>query len=233
MADVTEDEQVEAIKRWFEDNGTFLVVGIIVVLSIVFGLRAWETQTRETAEAASAKYEDLIAALTISPLEELSGENLSTGQFIAQELKQEYSGTVYSHFAAMHIAKIYVQSGDLDAGLKELEWVLANDPDEKIKAIASIRVARVLHGQGKNEVALAQLDETNSTGHEASYEELRGDVLLAMDKSDEAREAYQRAVNAQQNKRPMTQMKLDDLVAPKMMIAVDDSDDASAPEESE
>jgi len=69
VADVTEDEQVEAIKRWFEDNGTFLVVGIIVVLSIVFGLRAWETQTRETAEAASAKYEDLIAALTISPLE--------------------------------------------------------------------------------------------------------------------------------------------------------------------
>jgi hypothetical protein len=31
----------------------------------------------------------------------------------------------------------------------------------------------------------------------------------------------------------MTQMKLDDLVAPKTMIAVDDSDDASAPEESE
>ena len=211
MADVTEDEQVEAIKRWFEDNGTFLVVGIIVVLSIVFGFRTWETQTRETAEAASAKYEDLIAAVTISPLDELSEENLSTGQFIAQELKQEYSGTVYSHFAAMHIAKIYVQSGDLDAGLKELEWVLANDPEEKIKAIASIRVARVLHGQGKNEAALAQIDETNST----------------------AREAYQRAVNAQQNKRPMTQMKLDDLVAPKTMIAVDDSDDASAPEESE
>ena len=56
---------------------------------------------------------------------------------------------------------------------------------------------------------------------------------MAMDKPDEAREAYQRAVNAQQNKRPMTQMKLDDLVAPKTMIAVDDSDDTSAPEESE
>lgn len=233
MADVTEDEQVEAIKRWFEDNGTFLVVGIIVVLSIVFGYRTWETQTRETAEAASVKYEDLIAAVTISPLEELSEENLSTGQFIAQELKQDYSGTVYSHFAAMHIAKVHVQSGDLDAALKELEWVLANDPDEKIKAIASIRVARILHGQVENEAALAQLDKTKSSGHEASYEELRGDVLLAMGKSDEAREAYQRALNAQQNKRPMTQMKLDDLVAPKTMIAVDDSDDAPAPEESE
>jgi predicted negative regulator of RcsB-dependent stress response len=233
VADVTEEEQVEAIKRWFSENGTFLVVGIVVVLAVVFGYRTWETQTREAAEAASVKYEELVVAVTVSPLEELSEENLSTGQFIAEELKQDYSGTTYAHFAAMHIAKIHVQGGDLDAALKELEWVLANDPDEKIKAIANIRVARVLHGQAKDEDALAVLDKTNSAGHEASYDELRGDVLLAMGKPDEAREAYQRAVNAQINKRPMTQMKLDDLVAPKSVIAVDDGDDASTPEESE
>ena len=233
MADVTEEEQVEAIKQWLQDNGTSLVVGIILVLAVVFGYRTWETQTRETAEAASVKYEELVAAVSVGPLDELSEENLSTGQFIAAELKQDYSGTTYSHFAAMHIAKIYADSGDLDAALKELEWVLANGPNDKIKAIANIRIARVLHGQGKNDEALAQLDKSKSTGHEASYEELRGDVLLAMEKPDEAREAYQRAVNAQQIKRPMTQMKLDDLVAPKTVIAVDESDEALTTEESE
>jgi len=35
----TEDEQVEAIKKWWKENGTSLIVGVVLGLSVLFGWR--------------------------------------------------------------------------------------------------------------------------------------------------------------------------------------------------
>lgn len=219
--DRTEEEQVEVLKEWLNENGTSLIGTIVVVLAVVFGYRTWETQTRETAEAASAIYEDLVAAMTVKPLETPSEENLSTGNFLANQLKTDHADSTYAHFAAMHLAKIAVEKDDLDGAAKELQWVLANDPSEMIKVIVNLRLARVKFGQGESDGATALLDSVKPGAHMSSYEELRGDILYAQDKHDEARAAYQRAVNAQDSANPMTQMKLEDLAAPKTTVAAD------------
>ena len=52
VTDRTEEEQVEALKKWWDDNGTQLLVGIVVVLAGVFGYRTWESNTQLAAEAA-------------------------------------------------------------------------------------------------------------------------------------------------------------------------------------
>ena len=58
MVDVyrTEEEQVEALKRWFRDNGRSLVTAILIALILVFGFRYWQDSQLRQREAASAQY---------------------------------------------------------------------------------------------------------------------------------------------------------------------------------
>jgi predicted negative regulator of RcsB-dependent stress response len=229
VADRTEEEQVEVLKNWIKENGVSLVVSIAIVLTVVFGYRMWQTQTLQTAEAASSMYEELVEAITVSPLETISEENLLTGKFLAGKLKAEHAGSTYAQFAALHLAKLAMEDEDLPTAVTELQWVLDNGAGENISIIANLRLARVKFGLKEYENAITQLASIESGGHESSVEELRGDIYYAMGRTDESREAYQRAVNLQaNNKRPMTQMKLEDLVAPKVILAVDDAADDEA-----
>ena len=56
VTDRTEEEQVEALKKWWEENGTQLLIGIVVVLGGIFGFRTWEANTAEAAETATLIY---------------------------------------------------------------------------------------------------------------------------------------------------------------------------------
>jgi len=39
----TDEEQVEAIKQWWKNNGSSLLIGIGAALAIAFGWQAWQT----------------------------------------------------------------------------------------------------------------------------------------------------------------------------------------------
>ena len=231
VGDKIEEEQIELLKKWLNENGTSIIVSIVVVLAVVFGYRTWETQTRETAEAASVIYEELVEAVTVNPPQTISDENLSTSKFLANQLKSEYSNSTYAQFAAMHLAKLAVEAAELETAATELQWALDNGSDSKVAIIANLRLAKVKFALKEYDSAIAQLDTMEAGSHKSSYEELRGDIYYAMGSIDESREAYQRAVNLQTiNKKPMTQMKLDDLVAPAASIAVDETGTETAGE---
>jgi len=86
-----------------------------------------------------------------------------------------------------------------------------------------LRLAQVKLGQGEYEAALALLDQSNIDGYASAYAELRGDVYYAMDRLDDARQAYQAAVALlkEGTTKPMLSMKLEDLVLPEVAIPAD------------
>lgn len=219
VADSTEEEQVEALKKWFAENGVSLLLGIVLALGGVFGYRAWENSVRQTGEAASAIYEDLVAAVGTVPDSGLSMEMRTTGRSLADQLKNDHGDSSYALFAAMTMAKLAVDAGDPDKAVSELRWVLANGAEGSIEILSRIRIARVLSAQELYEEALAVLQpKLDLAAHRASWEEVKGDVYLSMDRVDEARQAYQLAVNSvsQQGSRPYLNMKLADLTFPLM-----------------
>ena len=83
MAD--DDEQLEAIKSWWNENGTSLVVTLVVVVAGIFGYQAWENQQEASADQASVIYEDLVSAIVKeSPLQALSEDTfLQVGSWLA------------------------------------------------------------------------------------------------------------------------------------------------------
>ncbi len=222
VSDRTEEEQVEALKAWWDENGTSLIIGIVVVLAGVFGFRTWESNKMAAADAASSLYEDLAQAVEVGTFDTLSEERKSTAQFVANQLKTEYPESTYAHFAAMHLAKIAVEDGELETAEEELNWALSHDVNDELGVIVNERLARVKYAKETYGEALAQLDSVEPGAHKSSYEELRGDIYFAMGEMDQAREAYQRALDALENPdtRPFLKMKLQDLVAPATEIAI-------------
>ena len=223
-ADRTEEEQVEALKSWFQDNGVSLVFGIVITLGAVFGYRAWDNSIQQTGEEASAVYENLLSAVGTIPPEGLSEEMMATGNTLATQLKSEYGDTSYALFAAFHLAKIAVDAGDLDKAVAEFKWVLDNGASDSMEILARTRLARVLAAQEKYDEALAILDvKLELSTHLSSWEEARGDIYYGKGDMDKAREAYQLAVSnvGEDSLKPYLNMKLEDLTYSTSSIAAD------------
>jgi predicted negative regulator of RcsB-dependent stress response len=211
----TEDEQLEAVKKWFRDNGRALVTGILLAAVVVGGIYSWKTRQQAQQEMASVEYQNLID--TMRKLESsATPETLTTARHLADTLKKDFSSTTYAQFAALFKAKLAVRDNDLGAAEAELRWVLEHKPAEQLKWLTQLRLARVLHAKGDTKGALALLDENNAGGYAAAVLQVKGDIANAAGDFAAARSAYEKARELESKQAnplndPLLEMKLRDL----------------------
>lgn len=211
---LSEEEQLEVLKRWWKEYGKTIVIAIVVAVAGYFAFVAWQNQQREQKESASAKYEDLLAIVNVQPGQTLSEQNRATAVHLAGELKENNSKSLYAHNAALFLARIAVNAGELEQAATELDWVLDNKPDIATEQLARLRLARVFIAQGKYDEA-EDLLATPVGAFKSEYSEANGDIAKARGNLDAARVAYEQALtdtDPQQQERVMLlQLKRDDL----------------------
>ncbi len=201
----SEEEQVEALKAWWDKNGKSVLIAIVVVLLGVFGWKNWQQQQRTQAENASLALQKVMDSLQSSP-----DGALEAGRAVVAE----YSGTVYATMASLAMARVAVDKNDLDGAAAYLQAALQGAKQPELQQLSRLNLSRVLLAQGKNDEALRQLMGGEAGSMQAAYDELRGDILLAQDKKSEARSAYVNALNGfseSAEKRELVQLKIDDL----------------------
>ncbi len=214
----SDEEQLEQLKNWWDENGTSLVLTVVVALGGVFGFRAWEANVQQTGEAASAVYEDLVSAAANLEADEQAMQ--ATAQTLSETLRSDYSGSTYAVFGALHMARLAVDSGDLAKARSELEWALDNAGEPRLETMIRIRLARVLVATGDATAAMALLiNYEPPAGQLVSFEETRGDIYHALGDLSNARDAYQKALDAMADgeTRPILELKLADI--PKTQTA--------------
>jgi len=202
----TEDQQLEALKRWWKKNGTSLIVGLGLGLAIVIGGRAWIGQQHSHAEIASAKYDTMISAM---------GQGMNDIA-LAQSagLIGKFSDTPYGALAALASAKIKLAQGETLAARTHLKWIISYADSLQVKQVARLRLARVMLNDGDHQPALALLGEVEAGAFNASFEELKGDVYLAMKNTEKAKAAYKNALGLageMASGKNLLHMKIDDL----------------------
>ena len=186
----TEEEQVEALRRWWNENGRSTIVAIIVALGVGFGWQGWKSQQQGQQEQASNIYQALLKAVGAGE----DPEQRQLGLSLVEQLKTDYAGTTYAQFAALHMAAIAVTEGNLAEAEAQLRWVLGKaSAGSDTAQVAQMRLARVLAAAGDTEQALAILEEDGGS-YQATYAAARGDILLAAGRNDAAREAYNQAL---------------------------------------
>ncbi|MCG3759872.1 tetratricopeptide repeat protein [Vibrio cincinnatiensis] len=197
----TEEQQVEAIKDWWKENGKAVILGAVIGLGGLFGWRYYQQSVTANQEAASESYTQAIQSLATKGID---AESDLQG-FIDSHNKSEYSV-----LAAMQLAKVQVDAGHLDEALAQLEWAKNVTQDAALKPLLSYRLARLQADQGLYDEALAELATVKDVSWTGRVAELRGDISLRSGDKEAAYVAYTKAQQASDASQTL-QMKLDDL----------------------
>jgi predicted negative regulator of RcsB-dependent stress response len=199
----TENEQVDALRRFFIENGKALAVGVVLGIGALVGWRYWQSHQTSNMMEASQSYQQAIAALAAG----------KPGDVAAMEKFIQTNNNSYGALAALELAKHYAGQNDFAKAQQQLVLAQSQAKDDNMLSMVNLRLARVQLQEKKLDEALKTLDGVKGEGWTAMQQDIRGDVLLAKGDAKGAREAYSKGIesNASQALQVLMRMKLNNL----------------------
>ena len=182
-------EQGEVVKKWLKENGSAIVMGLVIAFGGLFGFKQWQSWQENSRQQASAEFQ-VMGTL-------LAADQVDAAMDNFQNLKDEHARSPYTSMAALQMARARLELKQPDLAIDHYEFVVENGYPRAMQVVARERLARVLLNEGRAEEALATLDAAGDlTGFEARYAEVRGDILFALGRSDDAATAYREALDS-------------------------------------
>jgi predicted negative regulator of RcsB-dependent stress response len=189
----TDEEQGEALKRWLAQNGLGLLVAIAVGVGSVLGYQQWQQYQINQQSDAAGRYQELIELSAVNFSEQDTDADYERLLTVADGLRQSHAGSNYAALGAGIVAAQAVERGDFDLAVSQLTYAEAELELPELKAMASLRLARLELELGQGDAALNRVRSMSAEFFKGSRSELEGDILVALEKPLEAREAYLRA----------------------------------------
>lgn len=209
-----DEEQLENMKRFWQDYGTPILVGVVLAIAVFFGWRFWQNARIDAATKGAEVFQDMLGSVQRSHLNAEDKEAATDVQRFAKTLKDDYASTPYARSAGLLLARQAVDRNDYKEAEKQLRAVLESKPSESERVLVVTRLARVLAAQKQYDDALAVLAKEKDAGFLPTIEEIRGDIYVAQGKVPEAQKAYLAAVAAlaeRDERRPLLELKLADV----------------------
>jgi predicted negative regulator of RcsB-dependent stress response len=181
-------EQGEIVKKWLSENGSAIVMGLVIAFGGLFGFKQWQSWQVSTRQDASAEYEVLG--------EYLAADQLDLAMANFQKLQDDYADSPYTSMAALRMARARLDANQTDLAITQLRFVMDKGYPKALRIVARERLARVLLDTGEPEQALTLLEGAGDiSGFEARFAEVRGDIHFTQGRQDEAEAAYLEALD--------------------------------------
>lgn len=182
--DFEEQERIAELKAWWEDNRVFVIAGAVALLVALAGWQGWQVWKERRLDDAATMYR---------PVEQGAKDNDAKKVADAgKALIEKHPSTFFASQAALLIAKNAFDAGNLEEARTRYAWVMDKGVDE-LKGVGRLRLAAVLLEQKKYDEALKTLDANKEEAFIAPAADMRGDIMLAQGRIDEARAAYKLA----------------------------------------
>ncbi|WP_151995790.1 YfgM family protein [Buttiauxella massiliensis] len=198
-----DNEQVDAVKRFFAENGKALVVGVVLGIGALVGWRYWNGHQVESSMASSLEYQTVTDAVRAD-----QPATLSAAEKFAAGTKNTYGA-----LASLELAQKYADNNDLAKAAAQLQQGLSSTSDANLQALINARLARIQIQQKQSDAALKTLDSIKGEGWVAIVADLRGEALLSKGDKQGARDAWSKGsqTDASPALREMMQMKINNL----------------------
>jgi len=218
--DLEEQEQIEALKAWWNKYSNALTAVVAVVALGVLSYNGWNWYQTRQSQGASALFDQLQQAIDT--------KNAVLTREVTGVLLDKYNRTSYAEMAALLAARANVDAGDLKTASAQLQWAADHAADDSYRWVAKLRRAGVLLDQGQPDAALVVLSGDVPPAFKAAFDDRRGDVYVSQNKPDLARAQYQDALaalplagsDAQSSYTGVIQLKLDALASATIAATV-------------
>ena len=204
-AHLEEQQELDDFKYFWKNWGRWLFALLIAAALGYLGYIIYKdhkiSQNREAAE--------VLAQMVDKAQSKADSKQINVDLL---KLQQDYPDTVPAAQATMMVAATEFDAGRYDTAAGHLNWVLSNQKAPLIQALAAQRLAVVLLQQKKYDAAITALNTKVEADFEPLLLEAKGDVYAAQNKTKEAAQSYQQALEKlpkEAIERELLQMKLD------------------------
>ncbi|MDG2376967.1 MAG: tetratricopeptide repeat protein, partial [Woeseiaceae bacterium] len=187
MEDLSEKEQLDAIRAWWTENGSYVIGGIVVGIVVIFGWNRWQTSVADTEIAASTLFEGIMEAAELNLVD--------NAELPAETLFSEYSDSPYAAQARLAMTRLYMDTGrDQDAA--DVLRPLAEMPlTDELALVGRFRMTQILLYQEKPQEVVDLVEGLPESGFSTRFSESLGDAYVMLERYADAEAAYMAASN--------------------------------------
>lgn len=204
--DLQEQEQVDALKAWWKENGKWVVAAVVVALLGFAGMQFWKSHQAQQAGEAAKLYVEVEKQV-------MSNDPKRVNDAVAA-LVDKYGSSAYAPRAQLLAVQTNLQAKDVARAKTQLQWVIEHASETGMQDTARLKLASILLDEKSYDEALKQLNAAHPEAFTGLYADLKGDVLSAQGKTEDAKAAYKQAldkIDAKSMYRNLVQLKLDGL----------------------
>lgn len=228
---LSEEEQLESLKRWWKENGLSTVIVVVLAVGGYFGWDLWKGHRQAQTEAAAVVYQQMMEVAQVQPGQSLEAEKREQAVALAEQLKSEHASSQYARYAAMLLARLAVETDDLEVAKSQLQWA-EKGADDGLLLIIKLRLARLEAASGHLDKAIDMLKGVDAGAMGSAYAEAIGDFQVI--KGDKAaayaayRDALQKLVLNDNQTRTIIELKLNHVAPIETTDPVDPASEGDA-----
>ena len=204
-AHLEEQQELDNFKYFWKSTGRWLFALLIAAALGYLGYTMYKSHKASQSQEAAEVLAKIVDKMQAKASQAEVNADLTN-------LQQNYPDSIAAAQATLMAAATEYDARRYDVAEGHLNWVLKNQKAPLVQALAAQRLGIVLLQQKKYDAAIAAL----STKVEADFEplllEAKGDVYAAQNKTKEAAQSYQQALEKlpkEAIERESLQMKLD------------------------
>ncbi len=217
MDDLSEKEQLDALRAWWAENGSYVMGGIAVGIVVIFGWNSWQSGVADAEIEASTLFEEVMEAASLNLID--------TAVPPAETLFAEHPDSPYASQARLALARLYMDRGRDQDAVDVLRPLAESAGDDELSLVGKLRLARILLYQDKPEEVLAIASGQEATAFAARFSDVLGDAYVALGQYAEAEAAYLAALNDNPQvptvDATLIELKINDLPSPDQVAAAE------------
>lgn len=179
---MTEEEQVEQLKKYWKKYGNHIMTVILVIVLLFSGNNWYKDRQAAALSKASNAFHDLMISASKNDLVSVEAK--------ANYIKTTYPSSIYATSSSLVLAKQAVALKKYDSAITQLKWVIDKGISKSFKQVAELRLARIYLYQKKYETSLTVLSKIEEPLFLSIIHEIKGDVYLAQGQRNEASKQY-------------------------------------------
>ena len=204
-AHLEEQQELDNFKYFWKSTGRWLFALLIAAALGYLGYTMYKSHKASQSQEAAEVLAKIVDKMQAKASQAEVNADLTN-------LQQNYPDSIAAAQATLMAAATEYDARRYDAAEGHLNWVLKNQKAPLVQALAAQRLGIVLLQQKKYDAAIAALNTKVEADFEPLLLEAKGDVYAAQNKTKEAAQSYQQALEKLPKdaiERELLQMKLD------------------------